>query len=426
MIIKGNKQLLMIYVFALFVCASVFVFGPEHISVDTVFFDRAKDLLLKNGELDHFRTPLYPIFLIITYKWQIAVIVQYLIFLISIGFLYTTLKMLNIRSFLIYAGMLIYLLYPAFTFYHNQLISESLTLSLCTISIYFLLKYIKYGKTKDCWSLHAIILTLIFIKPALLLYIGISAGILIFIIVTKKTRTHSIRHHIISLILVLSVIGGYSAVMGKKYGVYGISSVGDLNLYWMLRQNDLIDIPAIQNEELKKTIMENSTIEIPSEDAWKQAVTEALHVLHNYGWKELHSIVNTSLKTNYKEFLFGKSISSMRQSALDFPLGYNMGWSNHYGFLHRHVYEFSFYHLFSLLGIHLLLLIFFSFKSRIFPILSITLSVYIFLNLFTLYLTAPNDYARLILPALPVSLIVLIQVFEWLFSLIHREKLVCA
>jgi 4-amino-4-deoxy-L-arabinose transferase-like glycosyltransferase len=223
------KQLSILYLVAIIVSIVVGIWGPLAEGGDTGSYEETKAFLLQ-GHLCHARPPLYPLLLAITGNWQIMAVFQHLVFLVSVAYIYYTLKMLCSVPRLVFVTMLVYVCHPAFTYYHNEILPESLCISLGSIFCYYLVRYIKYGKNRDCWLFHGLILCLIFLKPVFLFVVPISAGLFIYLAL-KKEKRNVLSNYLAAFMLTGCVIGGYSLLMKKEWGVFSMSSISDINLY---------------------------------------------------------------------------------------------------------------------------------------------------------------------------------------------------
>jgi hypothetical protein len=258
---------------------------------------------------------------------------------------------------------------------------------------------------------------LIFTKPAFLFLTALSLSHLVYFLIYRKQQ-YPVKAHLLLIVLSLAMVGGYASLMNKKHGVFGISTVSDINLYWMLRQNNLLDLPSIQNENLKNRIIEKSGNEYKHTYEY---FFEAQDIIGDYSWNELHLVVQKSLEKNTLHFLFGEKITEQRLKALNENVGFVF--SNHVGndgLRFKPFYKFSCYHLLILLSLYALYIIFHLRKSKP-SIVLITFIIYVLLNLFTLYLTAPENYDRLIMPSLTVILIIIMQMTDQLISIVKRK-----
>ena len=420
-IIKSEeyKYLRIVYAVSFLFSIIMFLFGLKEVG-DTASYYAAKDIIL-NGNFDHLRTPLYPIFLAITQHRFITIFVQWLIFFVSIAFLYKTLENIKISSRLIFFIMIIYVCHPVFIYYQNQRIPEALCISFSSIFAYYLVAFIKTEKISYLWIFHTIILCLILLKPGFLFLLIIPVMLLLYIFFAKKKFVLS---SIMPFLLVLLLIGAYGFAIKKTYGVYSLSSVSDVNLYWMLRKQDKINLNSIENGEVKSFVSEK--INIKYENIWNYWV-EANEIFNQYGWNELHNIVRGSLKENYKSILFDKkNLLAIKNNLYD-PVGRSLDF-----FVFRNAckeYDIAnFFPYFNFYVLLFILLIYFGlitkqvYSLRAIPVISTLFLLYIVANFVSLILTAPNNYGRLIVPSISILLIVCGQCVEWFVLFIQKKE----
>jgi len=408
---RCEKDLVVIYLIAIGMSILMFWLHPRVDPLDTPSYLFAKDQLLTYFKLDAFRPPLYPLFLAITYNRVGTIIAQNIIFLISIWFFYFTLKMLLSNRRLIFVFMLIYVIHPAFIAYNYILLTESLSISFSTIYLFFLIRYIRQEQTKDCWIFHILTIILILIKPAFLFLLGISVGLFIYQILFKR-NIRRIGVFILPMVVVLSSIGLYSLQMKKDYSVFNVSCATDLNFYWNMAEQGLIDYESIENEELKSDL-KMRTFDI--------SALEVLYVYHTYGWKEIRSIVQVSMEKNRRAFLSGDAITKFRLNNFKEVVG--GGPIGNFWKVVSFFFSITFFQLITILGVYFFLIVYSFFKTRKIPIVSITFFVYIAVNLFMMFFFIFNDSSRLAVPMLSVSLLIIAQLTEFVIHVIRSGKI---
>jgi len=407
---EDRKPLAFIFITGLVSCIAMFMAGPGRYTPDTPTYFNAGDMLFEGFGFDSLRTPIYPLFLKITHVEIVSVLSQYLIFFISIPFMYATLKMLTRSTRLILIMMLLYVIYPAFTVHHNQLITESLSISFSSLFIYFLVKFILFRSMRDAWLFHTILFGLIFIKPAFIYLLAVSLGLFVYYIFSRKTDV--LKGYIVPMTLVFLSVVGYCSIMKSTYGVFGISKVSDINIYQMLKQNDLLDARLTSNEEMRKEL----EIRLLNKNTYFE---EAHELSDRYGWGELHEVVQNSLKSNYKSFLFGKNITQMRIKGLGSPVGMHLGNKNP---LFQYILTFSLFHLIGILLLHGLLIVYSYVVNRKMCIVSFILALCVWLNLITVLLSSPDDYGRLMVPSLTAILILIMQCLDGFVHFINKKE----
>jgi len=408
------KHLRIVYVVAFVFSIIVTLFGAKG-GGDTGSYFLAKDLIIK-GSFDHFRTPLYPVFLAFTYKWSTTIFFQWLIFFVSIAYLYRTLENITISPRLIFISVIMYVCHPIFIYYQTQIIPEGLCISLCSILAYYLVAFIKTEKISYCWIFHIIILFLILLKPGCIFLLVISLTLLFYFIFTKRKLVLS---YIFPFLLIFLFIGSYGFVIKKTYYVYSLSSVSDINLYWMFRERGKINVNLIKDDSVRNFV--SNKVDIKYENS-EEYIEEANTIFNRYGWKELHNVVQISLKMNLldkKLLKIKNNLNGFVGKSID-----NFGFRNSirkYDYFTNCFPYFNFFTLIFLLLFYSILIAKHTYTVRSIPIISVLFLLCIAANFGSLILTAPNNYGRLIVPSISIILIVGVQCLEW-FALFIRKK----
>lgn len=417
--LKEYKYLRIIYLVAFISALATYLFGPNYEAGDTYSYLIAKETLL-TGSLSHLRTPLYPMLLILIPNLSFVVLFQYIVFFVSIAYLHQMLKMLLSFDRLIFVGLLIYVCYPMFTFYHNQIIPESLCISLSSISAYYLLKFVKTGRASDCVVFHVLMLCMIFLKPGCVFLFSVSVILLAYLLFIEKKKRKTATCAL-ALAFVLLCIGGYVLSIKKEYGVCGISSVSAINQYWMMRDKGLINTNLIVNTELKEFVSEKIKTNY-NKTPWVY-FDEANHIIGNYGWGELDAIVENSLKKSHETTLFHiKNIIGQLTGEVGNSGSHFQPKSEFFIILFKIFPQINFYHLIIILFFYILCIIKSFLNTRKIPILSVLLLVYTASNFASIIIAAPNNYGRLIALSISIILLIVMQCIEYAISFIKKEE----
>jgi hypothetical protein len=413
------KYLRIIYLIA-FIFSAILFLCISTVGGDTRSYCSAQDLLL-NGSLDHLRTPLYPAFLALTNHKIITVIVQWLIFFVSIGFLYKTLEKIKISSRLIFVMMIVYVCHPVFIYYQNQRIPEALCISLSSLFAYYLVAFIKTEKKLYCWIFHAIILCLILLKPGCVFLLALPVTHLFYLLFAKRKL---ILPYILPFLLTVLLIGSYGFAIKKTYNVFSLSSVSDTNLYWMLRERDKINLNLIENDSVKDFVSDK--IDIKYDNA-EEYYFEANTIIDKYGWKELQNVVQSSLNGNYLSILFDKQNIKRVKANLYTSIVRSIDFFSFRSSCQKYDIA-DFYPYFNFYILTFVLLFYFGliakqiYRLGIVPVISILFLVGITANLGSLILTAPNNYGRLIVPSISILLIICAQCLEWFVLFVTKKE----
>jgi len=414
---KEENSLIIIYLIAFLSSVFFFFAGPVSVVGDTESYVHAKNILFIEGRLDHLRTPLYPVLLALA-GFKFIIVIQYSLFLVSIYFFYKTLKFLKLSNFLTFVTAIIYVCHPVFLNYQNQLYAEGLCISISSILFYYLVKFVLFKKSSDSWKYYLVSIILIFLKPVFIFVLIVSFLLLVYLFITKE-KGKILMNFFVPFIISIFLISSYILTIKKEYNFYGISSVSDVNLYWMLRENNQIDIKSIENSNLKLFLLDKVNVNYPY---FAEYVSEARIIYMKFGFNELHKLVSNSLKkANYK-FISSRTgkINENMQNNVGVPIDYFVPRFKPIRYLIS-FFSITFYQLIIALILYLCLVFSHIKQSAEIPILSILFLIYISFNLSTLILTGPNNYGRLIIPSISIILIVIMQSIEGISYFLNKN-----
>lgn len=203
--------------------------------VDTSsYFNALKDIF--NGRPDFFRTPVYPLFLHFCESIapdmvnEVVILIQILIFYISIWFFYKLLSHFSVNAVFNTVGTILYGIMTPIIRYNNLMLTESLTISGIVIFAYFLVLFFEkkdYRYYTFC-TLGALLLAMLRPSSIFLFVVIVIAAIPPVIDILKKKCRIKKRELIIplaALLISFSALFGYMAAMKSNYGYFGISYI---------------------------------------------------------------------------------------------------------------------------------------------------------------------------------------------------------
>lgn len=247
------------------------------------------------------RTPVYPTIIrinniIFGNEYLSAVcILQYIIWFISICYLYKTILLFTKKDKLAYIASIIYAISPTIVAWNNIILTESLALSGTLVFIYYILKYIKENKISDAIKASILSLILTFHRPTSLIYVMfLIIFFIIKLIFDNKNRKKDLKGLIISSAnLVIIII--YTIIFHRTYKFYSISdAVPRQTLFVTIQEGYYKDG---NNEAIIKTI--DDSLEKTSNDIW----STLREVLSNYELHEIRDFANYARKKNMKKYV---------------------------------------------------------------------------------------------------------------------------
>ena len=266
---------------------------------------------------------------------------------------------------------------------------------------------------------HLIVLLLILLRPGFIYLLPVSGIVFLKQVLEKHKRELLVVFS--TFIVVLAVVGSYMSVIYMKYGVFSLTSVSDINLYWMLRERNMIESDNVNDVNLKSYLVNHKNVYYCPREFWKY-YDEGVEIVDKFGWTSIHSVVQNSLRNNTMQFIFrGNKVYE-----LELPVGVSSRDYCQHRYL-KFIASFSinsFELLFVLISYFVLLIVCF-FKERKTPWLSLSFLLIVSMHFMSLFLLAPNNYGRLLLPSTPIILIVLMQIV-WFFYSFAKHKTIKA
>lgn len=410
---KTNRFLLTIYSITIIeTIALYYIYGLQG-GGDTSGYIEAWNNI-SHGEIDYFRTPVYPIILGLSFLFSekapffLVLLIQGIVYLFSIycfnkiSFLYLSNKKIAMIVIAIYA------LFPVYISWNITILTESLALSGFVIFLYCFI----YSTLSESKSLKMLVTTiislvlLVFLRPSFMILVLIVA--LVWLLQWYKYR--SLRKYysvgIGCLLIACLSFHCYMHSYKTKYGIYATSSVGLINQYYMARDYGYIVPSEFKDEEISKYVANAcSAHDIKSESLFK----ESFDLFNTYKYKS--DVLKDGLE------------SSVKQNKLLWVKGYYERVKKvmkNYFYISRIVpitktfaiFGFDF-HILSFLLLFHLVFIFNSINNGHWPIISI---IFLLIPLFTLFMIsigAQSEWGRLFLPVSPCILLILGRMFNY-------------
>lgn len=391
-----------IYVLAIVNCFILTMFTGYSLYPDSPSYLKAWELLIA-GEIDLWRTPIYPTFLgsikyIMGYEnlYPMTVCLQHLIFLVSIYYFYHLVKWICQTPKVVFYITLIYAIHPSITTWSNCILTESLSISGFVFLLYTTCKIwrsksLKLGIPFTFWLFF-----LIFLRPAFIYLLPIYATWGIFICFKRKLIRISMIY-IGSTILVGGLLLFYMKAFQQKYEVFAPSCVSTYNQFFIAKQYNLIDPQTISDKGLKSFILNNET----PEDLSKYTS----YVLRNYGIRNMQEVVSSSFFQNPIGHLKYVILRFCRASYTQ-PASYHMSGGSD---LISYVISPSLNLFYLLLITYTFILIYWIYRKRVIPYISCLLYMIVCSSLIVSIVGAQGEWGRLNIPVIPVYLLMLGQ-----------------
>lgn len=404
-----------IYFFAAIHClVLIIICGVEWYDDTPSYLDAWESI--SNSNIDIWRTPTYPIIIgilkyIFGYQHYLLciTIIQHLTFLISIYYFHEVIvKLTRAHTIAIYLTAF-YAIYPSFATWNCYILTESFTI----YGMIFLL-YCAFNAYMENSSTYIVgfafwTIFLIFLRPSQVYILPVFLVGWLLLYVNNKKRTKVIIEGIISVCLSSFLLLYYCQCFKYQYGIFAPSGIGVVNKYYMARMDAILKPEYTNNESLKiyftKLLRKNG--QSFSNGTCHDLYVETFGIIHMYGLKEISELVSEADKNDYTIYL-KRFLQRLYKASNDrLFVSYLPKW--------KIITDFF---CVSMKIIYLLLIVYSAFivfrinKTTQIPWFSITLFMLGFCHLFLIIATCQNSWDRLILPAAPVYIIMIGQLFS--------------
>ena len=383
----------------------ILCFGPVEYN-DTPSYLSAWDNWSK-GELDTFRTPLYPMFLGVlksvagkAWGW-VAIVIQYAFFLLSVKYFHKIAKMLlKDRAALIVTAF--YAIYPTFNSWGNLLLTDSLGLSLSVFFSYACLKVIMDGSIRQTFIATLMLLLLLALRPSSVSLL-IPAALSFFLLLFSKEKRKAGLIGLAGIAVCSVCLLFYSEKVEEKTGVFTPSTVSVANDLTIARMYGYLLPEAVEDAHLSEVLRENYEKygqELEEGPVFYGAIG---NLMDEFTFTEMKKAVDNSirqkpilwLKALVKRFYLASLTPATRSYASDL-------------FRVHPLFPFNIGMVILLLMIYSIIIVIQLFRRR-FPVAAIFLATTCLCVIGVSIVGAQHEYSRLILPAIPAILIIVAQ-----------------
>ena len=355
---------------------------------------------------------MYPIFLMIcryiagqNHFLLLAIVLQHILYLVSIYYFHKTAGALFTQRLSLLLTIL-YAFLPCLTSWGNTILTENFVIIGVVMLLYSAIAIWKNGSFKHVVAFGWWTLFLVFLRPSFLYLLPVFAVLTILqtVITKEKLRWAALS----SFVLTLAVAGCVYAYMNAfeaRYGVKAITQVSTVNNYYMLRLDGLIDTTLITDDALKadvvKSIIKNGKICDPHD---AKTGYEGLVFIQKHGLKSVNQVVSSAMNAN-KAIVARKCVGRMYRAS-NSPLfeSYVPGLNTLFDMLSPNMSM-----LYVFLVLYTAVLLTFIYRRRILPFTSLTIWMLGVSNLVVAIVGAQSEWARLVLPSMPLYLLMVGQ-----------------
>lgn len=385
--ITDKQALSVIYLFSAISTIRLLLSQEITTTPDTLTYFEAGKIFVSGG-IDSLRTPVYPVLCYIAenlvginHAFEFLFVVHLLTFYFSVYFFFKLNNSLIKSRVITIAITFIYATLPSILMYVMHILTDSLAMSLTILYCFITMKSYVAKKVIYSWLNFALLTLLVFLRPIFIFLIPISFCLWCYVL-QKNKKVKTIVANIVLTLLVAIFLFTYSKAYERQYGFFAITIVSSVNQYDILRAANLSDPSLIKNKEMRNDVEKLVKNNTTKEKIWFWDEQEL--IVKKYGEKALYDYVKTNVQT--------------------YSIDYCIACLGH--FTGKHLYKslVAIYILMILSGIWLLV---HSLHRRELPPMFTFLWLIAFANIFTAFVGAQAEYARLILPCKPILLLIL-------------------
>lgn len=403
---KINIKLLVILL--VIICFRAFVYNKS--SEYTTWKDTETyinyDANILKGEVNSFRTPIYPYilkFVSIFNTSEISIYknttyLQEIVSIISVIILYITLEKTFKNQITSSIATVAYGCMPAIFTYNRVILTESLSISLFVMYFCLVLKYLKEPTNKKTIFIGLFTIFLIFLRPSFIyLIIALAIMFILIFIIKKEYRKQAVLGGGVLIFIGLTILG-YSYLNKLQNGFFGMSTVTQNNQLDIILQMGIYNTKDIQDEGIINIIEQRLDGNMVT---W---YTKTLgKIQEEYTTDEIADYIGRCIKNNFKDYVVGttKRIFKISLSYCD-EVYLGVGYNN----LIKPVIPFIIIYLYLLFEV--IYIIVKGIRNRKIFLQQFMMLILVLGQLATIILSAQAEYSRLFIASLPIVIILVV------------------
>lgn len=390
----------------------------------SIFNDTASymeyDANILKGEIDPFRTPVYPNILNIVEilskseitTYMLIIFLQEIVSIISVLVLYNILKKTFVSKISKWMTTLIYACLPAIFTYNKVILTESLSISLFVIYFSLMIRYLAKPTNTKTIVLGIFTLFLIMLRPSFIYLIVVLLILFGLIFIFKKeNRMQSILGIGVVLCLGLCILV-YCFLNKVQNNFFGISNVTQINQLDTVIGMEIYDTKDSRDEGIINII--NQRLDGYS-TPWFRTTTDK--IMKEYTSDEIGEYLKRCLKNNFLDYFRLTLNKIVNIASLDCDEVYLKTTSR---FAFKTSTSFGFIYLYIIFeGIYIIIQII---KNNKLPLEQTLMLAMILGQLLTIILGAQAEYSRLFVISLPIVIIAIGYHVEEIRLLYKKKK----
>ena len=272
------------------------------LSTDEASYYSASQLIM-SGQIDSFRTPLYPllislmtlVFKNVAAAYTAIVVLQWLVFTFAWFCLGRILRYFGVREILVFCVLLSMLFSPLTFRMNHYILTESLSLSFLIFFIWLCIGCSESPSLKNQSYAWGMVLLMLSLRPSWIFLVPV---MVVFVALCVWNNKYFRRSAIISgILLPLAVVGtvcGYIAGINHKYHFNSISIVTTINNFSFMKDTKTFPLRDFGNDGLIAAV--DSCYRVPYDQTGYYS--QAWYLIDRFGMPEVTRFVNTVMAEN--------------------------------------------------------------------------------------------------------------------------------
>lgn len=410
-------QLGWLYLIAAFVTLALVLFVPLTFSNDSPGYISA-GFVFAQGKLDAIRTPFYPWMCYLSQlcikgngAYTLLFCIQQAAFLASIYAFYRIAEQFVRTRALLFSIVLLYICHPGIVSWNRVILTESFAISGTVFLVYLLLRFYRKSGWGTVVGVNLLLLSLVALRPSSIYLFPAVFLLWLYSIWKRKINSWAA---LCGTFLVIGCIAGYSYLYQREYGIFQPSYVSDLNQYYILRANNLME-PRDTNQPSLQSYLAQCRYRTDHRNG-EAYYEEFFFLIDTYGPATVHQLIKSSLSNHAKEYLsvlFTQASDIKNYPAFVSYTEPDFAPAKAIRKLMFFLFSFPFHVVYLFLAGYAIGLCIYMKREKTIPILSLCLWTLVTANVGIAVFGAMGEWHRLFAPGAPVLFILIAQGIDY-------------
>ena len=269
-----------------------------------------------HGDIDQFRTPIYPLFLSLCQLLfgsnflMGAIILQHIAYWVSIIYFDRLLSVLHTPRLARTILLAVYALHPGLTTFCNKVLTEAFSIIGLVMLMWVSHRLLSERRLRHSFYIFFWLTFLVFLRPSFIYLLPIYLIGWGYLMLKRCNKSFAMAF--CASLATGTLVLGYVNSFEQRYGVRTITAISTVNLYHNLRMNGLLDTAAITPPEMKTDILTGINKYGMKTETPKHFMSEPINLINRYGLVPMQQMLDHSCQKNREEFIKGRIQNAYR------------------------------------------------------------------------------------------------------------------